>query len=136
MRDLAGSVRKGNGPCKCAACDEKDQAKVTAEAVEANLLHDAFDRFERAARGLETRHALLRDKADRLERRLTDAHRPLEAVEPGHPDADAAGFVAYPNVNPVEEMVDMLSATRSYEANVTMVRSIRDMARSALQILR
>ena len=55
--------------------------------------------------------------------------------EPGHPDADERGFVAYPNVDPVREMVDMLSATRSYEANVTLVRSIREMLQSALQIL-
>jgi len=56
--------------------------------------------------------------------------------EPGHPDADADGFVRYPNVDPIEEMVDMLSATRSYEANVTLVRSVREMLRSALGILR
>ncbi len=55
--------------------------------------------------------------------------------EPGHPDADGRGFVAYPNVDPVREMVDMLSATRSYEANVTLVRSVREMLQSALQIL-
>jgi len=55
--------------------------------------------------------------------------------EPGHPDADERGFVAYPNVDPVREMVDMLSATRSYEANVTLVRSVREMLQSALQIL-
>ena len=55
--------------------------------------------------------------------------------EPGHPDADEAGFVAYPNVDPVKEMVDMLSAARSYEANVTVMRSVRDMLRSALEIL-
>lgn len=55
--------------------------------------------------------------------------------EPGHPDADERGFVAYPNVDPVREMVDMLSATRSYEAQVTLVRGLRQMTQSALQIL-
>lgn len=55
--------------------------------------------------------------------------------EPGHPDADPEGYVAYPNVNPIREMVDMMSATRSYEAQVTLVTSIRDMLQSALQIL-
>jgi len=55
--------------------------------------------------------------------------------EPGHPDADERGFVEYPNVDPIREMVDMLSATRSYEANVTLVRSVREMMQSALQIL-
>jgi flagellar basal-body rod protein FlgC len=59
----------------------------------------------------------------------------LKRYEPGHPDADAEGIVLYPNVDPVREMVDMLSATRSYEANVTLVRNIREMMGSALQIL-
>jgi flagellar basal-body rod protein FlgC len=72
----------------------------------------------------------------RVENVVEDPAPSVLKFEPGHPDADAAGFVAYPNVNPVEEMVDMLSATRSYEANVTMVRSVREMARAALQILR
>ena len=58
-----------------------------------------------------------------------------QRYEPGHPDADASGFVSYPNVDSVREMVDMLSATRSYEASVTLVRSIREMMQSALQIL-
>jgi flagellar basal-body rod protein FlgC len=65
-----------------------------------------------------------------------DTAPPQLRYEPGHPDADAAGFVAYPNVNPIAETVDMLSATRSYEANVTLVRSIREMSRAALQIAR
>jgi len=55
--------------------------------------------------------------------------------EPGHPDADERGLVAYPNVDPIREMIDMMSATRSYEANVTLVRSVREMLQGALQIL-
>lgn len=72
----------------------------------------------------------------RVERIVEDPAPPALRYEPGHPDADADGFVPYPNVDPVEEMVDMLSATRSYEANVTLVRSVREMFRSALGILR
>jgi flagellar basal-body rod protein FlgC len=70
----------------------------------------------------------------RVERVAVDGAPPVLKFEPGHPDADAAGFVAYPNVDPVKEMVDMLSATRSYEANVGVVRSVRDMMRAALEI--
>ena len=66
---------------------------------------------------------------------VTDPSPPMMRFEPGHPDADADGYVAYPNVDPVREMVDMLSATRSYEANVTLVRSVREMLQGALQIL-
>jgi len=70
-----------------------------------------------------------------VQRIAQDDSEPLLRYEPGHPDADAAGFVAYPNIDPVKEMVDMLSATRSYEANVTVVRSVKDMGQHALQII-
>ncbi len=72
----------------------------------------------------------------RVESIVEDPAPPALKFEPGHPDADPSGFVAYPNVDPVQEMVDMLSATRSYEANVTVVRSVREMVRSALQIVK
>ncbi len=75
-------------------------------------------------------------RAVRVERIAEDPSPSLMKYEPGHPDADASGMVAYPNVDPVQEMVDMLSATRSYEANVTLVRDVREMGRSALGILR
>jgi len=53
---------------------------------------------------------------------------------PGHPAADAAGFVRYPNVNPVEEMVDMITAQRAYDAGVTAISSAVSMAERALGI--
>ena len=71
----------------------------------------------------------------RVERIVDDPSPPILRHEPGHPHADAQGFVAYPNVDAVREMIDMLSATRSYEANVTVVRGIRQMLRNALGIL-
>jgi flagellar basal-body rod protein FlgC len=61
--------------------------------------------------------------------------RPLKTLyEPGHPDADENGYVRYPNVNPMEEMVNMMSALRSYEANVTAVNATKSMALKALEI--
>ncbi len=60
---------------------------------------------------------------------------PLRQVyDPGHPAANANGYVEYSNVEPVKEMVDMLSATRAYEANITAFNAARNMARSALSI--
>ena len=70
----------------------------------------------------------------RVERISIDGSQPIMRFEPGHPDADAAGFVAYPNIDPIKEMVDMLSATRSYEANVSAVRSVKAMGQAALKI--
>lgn len=54
--------------------------------------------------------------------------------EPEHPDADSRGYVHYPNVNVVREMTDMLTATRAYEANVTVLNAAKNMALKALQI--
>jgi flagellar basal-body rod protein FlgC len=55
---------------------------------------------------------------------------------PGHPDADPDGFVTMPNVNPVHEVVNLLSASRGYEANSTAVETLKQMATKALEILR
>ncbi len=54
--------------------------------------------------------------------------------DPGHPDADARGYVQYPNVNVVTEMVNLMTASRAYEAGVTSIESLKAMARSALKI--
>ena len=55
--------------------------------------------------------------------------------DPSHPDADASGYVAYPNINPVIEMADLVEATRSYQANVAAFESSKQMATSAISIL-
>lgn len=54
--------------------------------------------------------------------------------DPGHPDADPEGYVAMPNINPVTEMVDLITASRSYEANVTAVNAAKQMFSRALEI--
>lgn len=55
---------------------------------------------------------------------------------PGHPDADADGFVTMPNVHLATEMVDLITASRGYEANLKVLRSFRDMVQNALSLLR
>ncbi len=70
-------------------------------------------------------------KISKITRDLT----PLKKVfEPQHPDADVDGYVLYPNVNGVTEMVNMLSALRSYDANVTALDASKNMAMKALEI--
>lgn len=60
---------------------------------------------------------------------------PFKVVhDPGHPDADAQGNVKMPNIEPVVEMVDMISATRAYEAGVTAINSAKQMQSKALEI--
>lgn len=56
--------------------------------------------------------------------------------EPGHPDADAQGYVTLPNVNPIHEVVNLMSASRAYEANATAVDTLKTMAQRALDITR
>ena len=63
-----------------------------------------------------------------------DATPPRLEYDPGHPQANAQGYVAYPNVNPVEEMVDMITASRAYEAGVTALSTAVDMAERAMSI--
>lgn len=64
-----------------------------------------------------------------------DENTPLKRIyDPSHPDADANGFVELPNINPVTEMVDMISATRAYEANVSAIQSSKTMGKAALDI--
>lgn len=66
---------------------------------------------------------------------IVEDQRPFkQAYEPTHPDADTNGYVAYPNINAAEEMVNMISATRSYEANVAAYKATRDMAMKALEL--
>jgi flagellar basal-body rod protein FlgC len=65
---------------------------------------------------------------------VEDASPPRLEYDPGHPDANKDGYVAYPNVNVVEEMVDMITASRAYEAGVTALDSAVSMAERALQI--
>src|SRR3954464_7049250 len=67
--------------------------------------------------------------------RIQEDNRPgMMVYEPGHPDANAQGYVEYPNVNAVEEMVNMITASRAYEAGVTSIESVKAMAKSAIGI--
>ncbi|MEG2172406.1 MAG: flagellar basal body rod protein FlgC [Desulfovibrionaceae bacterium] len=66
---------------------------------------------------------------------ITMDKRPLKQVyEPGHPDANKEGFVSYPDINVVEEMTNLMTAQRNYEANVTTVDAIKGMYNKALEI--
>jgi flagellar basal-body rod protein FlgC len=68
---------------------------------------------------------------------VQDTTTPLKRVyDPGHPDADAQGYVSMPNVDTVTEMVDLISAQRAYEANVTAMQSAKQMFSRTLDLLR
>ena len=65
---------------------------------------------------------------------VVDRRAPIMKYEPNHPDANPEGYVAYPNINLMEEMTNMIQATRSYEANISTMNATKDMALQALQI--
>jgi len=67
---------------------------------------------------------------------VEDPAPPEMRFEPGHPDADAKGFVAYPNIEPVKEMADLMGAVRAYELNSSAVQATKQMIQQAIDILR
>ena len=66
---------------------------------------------------------------------VVDQREPERRYLPGHPDAGPDGYVAFPRVNPAEEMVDLMSASRSYQANVASMSAIKDMIQHTIELL-
>jgi flagellar basal-body rod protein FlgC len=67
---------------------------------------------------------------------VEDGSQPRMVFDPSHPDANAQGYVAMPNVNPVTEMVDLISSSRTYEANVTAMQTAKSMFSKTFDLLR
>ena len=67
---------------------------------------------------------------------VTDNRAPDMRYMPGHPDADENGYVAFPNLNPAEEMVNLMNAQRSYEGNVSAMAAVKDMINHSIDLLR
>ena len=67
---------------------------------------------------------------------VTDTSDPERRYMPGHPDADSDGYVAFPHINPAEDMVDLMGASRGYEANVAAIAAVKDMIQHSIDLLR
>jgi flagellar basal-body rod protein FlgC len=67
---------------------------------------------------------------------VEDTSDPDRRYMPGHPDADKDGYVAFPRVNPAEDMVDLLGASRSYQANVSAITAVKDMIQRSIDLFR
>lgn len=65
-----------------------------------------------------------------------DTRDPEMRYQPSHPDANADGYVAYPRMNPAEDMVDLMAATRGYDANVSAMTAVKDMIQRSIDLLR
>jgi len=67
---------------------------------------------------------------------VTDNRPPERRYLPGHPDADKDGYVAFPRMNPAEDMVDLLGASRGFEANVAAMGAVKDMIQRSIDLLK
>jgi flagellar basal-body rod protein FlgC len=67
---------------------------------------------------------------------VTDTREPEMRYLPGHPDANKDGYVAFPRMNPAEDMVDLMGASRSYQANVAAIGAVKDMISKSMELFR
>jgi flagellar basal-body rod protein FlgC len=74
--------------------------------------------------------------AVRISRVVNDPAPPVMRYEPGHPDADKNGYVAYPAINPIAEMVDLMGAVRSYQLNAAAISASKQMIQGSMDILK
>jgi len=96
------------------------QTRSTVKGRFAGMLSRFSDRY---AQGVE------------VARVVPDPTPPVQRYEPAHPDANSQGYVAYPSVNPIEEIVNLMGAARSYELNVAAVQATKNMISASLEIL-
>jgi flagellar basal-body rod protein FlgC len=95
-------------------------AQPVSHAKFASVLSDVGDEY---ARGVVVKSV------------VPDPTPAIRRFEPGHPDADREGYVAYPDINPIEEMVNLMGSARSYQLNVAAVQATKDMISQSLEIL-
>ena len=67
---------------------------------------------------------------------VVDNTEPDRRYMPGHPDADKDGYVAFPRINPAEDMVDLMGASRAYQANVSAISAVKDMIQRSIDLFR
>jgi flagellar basal-body rod protein FlgC len=67
---------------------------------------------------------------------VEDTREPEQRYMPGHPDADKDGYVAFPRINPAEDMVDLLGAQRGYQGNVAAMTAIKDMILRSIDLMK
>ena len=89
-----------------------------------DLASDFSSELDRASHGVQVQEI------------VPDNSQPVRRYEPGHPDADSQGYVSMPNINPLEETVNMMVATRAYQSNLTVFNAAKDMARATIDILK
>jgi flagellar basal-body rod protein FlgC len=111
----------------------------TAEGGPYKRMHVVFGSHPMPQSGFATTLASFTDMNAQgvgVDRVVQDGADPVRRFEPGHPDADADGYVSYPAINPVEEMVDLMGAARAYQLNASAVQSTKNMIQSSIDIIK
>lgn len=72
----------------------------------------------------------------KLTRVVEDSADPIRRYDPSHPDADSAGYVSYPDINPAEEMVDLMGSVRAYQLNASAISASKQMIQQSIDILK
>jgi flagellar basal-body rod protein FlgC len=111
----------------------------TAEGGPYKRVHVVFGAHQMASHNFEATLASLTNmhtEGVRVDRVVEDTTASIRRFEPGHPDADAEGYVSYPAINPVEEMVNLMGAARSYQLNASAVQSTKNMIQASIDILK
>ena len=115
---------------------QADQAERLSRSVKSNSIHGSITNRKHLPIGGEkySLNSLKLGTGVKVAEIRKDDRPPQMVYKPDHPDANAEGYVAMPNVNIVEEMADMISATRAYEANVTAFNSTKSMLMDAINL--
>ena len=123
-----GPYRRGEVVFKAVNFNDMINKAIGNETSSANY----SDPLNEGQAGKQVNPAIMSVIVDKISR---DDSEPKMKYDPTSPDADAKGYVAYPNINPVIEMADLVEATRSYQANVSAFESAKSMATSAISLL-
>ena len=108
------------------------KAARTAARTWSSRAPASIRRFRRFSnRSLESVRAAWRSPKSSIDNR-----DPERRYLPGHPDADKDGYVAFPRINPAEDMVDLMGASRSYQANVAAISAVKDMIQRSIDLFR
>ncbi len=108
--------------------------KVLNSKIEKDSDHIPYS--DPLSEGLEDKSAVPALMGVVVDKVVRDDSEPKMKYDPSHPDANAEGYVAYPNINPVIEMADLIEATRAYQANVAAFQSVKSMANGAIELLK
>lgn len=123
--DEGGPYRRKEVIFKAINFDKMLNAKL-AESENFHKYEDPLDEGTKGEKAIPSLTSVVIDKIMRDDKNFKLKY------DPSHPDADANGYVAYPNVNPVVEMADLIEATRAYQANVSAFQSAKNMASNAI----